>query len=352
MNVLNLLSTAPRLLYEVQLRPAQSNRFQPTGFANLGAAEYEFFKDGNRVKALLVESSQSMANRLEKTCLAGDGPHLDPELDGIPYVVARLVGLDDEIVTSSLVEAHRIASPYFLHNKDFAKLLEKAFKYKANAPLTWGPIYSTLFRYDPNALLHGVFLSLLGDGRVRCPRAISAFIEAEDVEKVLSGGVKNSPVDPSGSIQTEGSEGEKGVYSNVPYARIEYTASSITAYFNLDLSLIRSYGLGDNATRFLILLALLKVRRLLDSSLRLRTACDFLPLTSTSNVPDFKLPDQKELLSALKTAISDCASLFANPAQTVIETKVVKKSKDKTIATDAPQKGLDEEADQDTEQSQ
>lgn len=59
------LATAPRLLVEAKLKPLQGTRFQPTGFPNLGAATYDG-PDGSRM--LLVESAQSMANRLEAVC--------------------------------------------------------------------------------------------------------------------------------------------------------------------------------------------------------------------------------------------------------------------------------------------
>ena len=59
------LSNVPRLLLEARLKPIQGTRFQPTGFPNLGPATYEG-PDGKRM--LLVESAQSMANRLEVVC--------------------------------------------------------------------------------------------------------------------------------------------------------------------------------------------------------------------------------------------------------------------------------------------
>ena len=112
----NALKNAPRLLLEADLSPIAGPRFQPTGFADLGAAEYKL---PSGTPMLLVESAQSVANRLEKTCLDGDGPGVDPALDGLPYVIADLEGLDGVNPTSSLVEAHRIGSPYFLLNKNF-----------------------------------------------------------------------------------------------------------------------------------------------------------------------------------------------------------------------------------------
>ncbi|HET8550795.1 MAG TPA: hypothetical protein VFL57_22460, partial [Bryobacteraceae bacterium] len=160
-------------------------------------------------------------------------------------------------------------------------------------------------------------------GRVRAPRALTGFIEAEKVRKVLSGGVKNSPIDPTGKTQvadpaTGAKLGEAGVYSNVPYARVEYTAERITAYFNLDLGLIRGYGLGDDAMNLLVSLALLKVRRFVDGSLRLRTACDLL----LTGVRGFELPAESTLLADVQAGIKACAAQFAKPPVTLLKTKV------------------------------
>jgi CRISPR-associated protein Csb1 len=321
------LETAPRILLEAELRPAQGDRFQPTGFADLGAAQY---KRPDGTDMLLVESAQSVANRLEKTCLAGDGPTLEGELSGLPYVMATLTGAGQAVKTSSLVEAHRIGSPYFLHNKKFKEQLAEEMKYNPTRPLNWTAIYATLFKYDPNSLLHGVFLALLEGGRVRTPRAVTGFIEAEHVDKVISGGVKNSAVDPKGELQaSEAEAGEKGIYSNVPYSRIEFTAKTIKAYFNIDLSLIRGYGLPQPAVHLLTALALLKIRRFLSAQLRLRTACDLLVVGDICAIAPsgFTVPDEAVLLKAAKEGIAASKSLFADPPVTEIETpvKVVKK---------------------------
>jgi CRISPR-associated protein Csb1 len=334
------LKNAPRALLEADLAPVAGPRFQPTGFADLGAAEYKL---PCGTPMLLVESAQSVANRLEKTCLDGDGPGLDPALDGLSYIVADLEGAGNATATSSLVEAHRIGSPYFLLNKNFQNKLIEEMGYDAKLPLDWKKIYATLFKYDANALVHGVFLSLLEGGRVRAPRAITGFIEAEEVERVLSGGVKNSPMDPTGSTQVDDvkpvdAERAKkgGVYSNVPYSRVEYVAEKITAYFNLDFALIRGYRLGDEAAGLLIALALLKVRRFLDTSLRLRTACDFQVKSITTKAPpNFVLPSEPELLSDVQAGIRACAPLFAKPAVTRLKTKVkvVEKEKAEKAAT-------------------
>jgi len=298
----------------------QGDRFQPTGFADLGAAVYER-PDGMRM--LLVESAQSMANRLEHGCLAGGGPRIAPELEGLPYIVAELSG-DAQAETSSLIEAHRINSPYIISDKGFQKAFMERAGYAKGKPIDWGKIANALFHYDPNTLLHGVFLANLEDGRVKVPRALTAFIEAEDVREAASGGVKNNPIDPTGKIRAEAEKGN--VYSNVPYHRMEYTARKITAYFNMDLASITGYGLVPEARELLVALGLYKMRHFLDGELRLRTACDLCPKGAEKVVSPagFTLPQKEELLAAVQKGIKACAGkgLFAEPAVTIVKTKV------------------------------
>jgi CRISPR-associated protein Csb1 len=316
------LQNFPRLLLEQDLQPIQGSRFQPTGFPDLGAADFRR-ADGKRI--LLVESAQSVANRLEKTCLKGDGPQIAPELDGLPYVVAKLSGAVDT-ETSSLVEAHRINSPWIISDETFQASFVKRSGYAPGKPLAWDKIAAALFHFDPNSLVHGIFMANLGDGRVRLPRALAGFIEAYDVVEAVSGGVKNNPLDPTGKIRAKNYN--KDVYSNVPYPRIEYTAGRIIAYFNLDLALIRGYGLPPTAEELLIALALLKVRRFLSAGLRLRTACDLAAVNEIKLIApaDFALPSETSLLEAVQSGIKACAAakLFGDPAVTTIQAVAVK----------------------------
>lgn len=297
-------STATRVLFEVELKPVQGTRFQPTGFPDLGAAVFQTAQ-GSR---LLVESAQSMANRLETVCWDTGEQKLASELEGLSYVRVEQKGA---YLTSSITEAHRLNSPYILESKDksFFEKLQKETKELENGAIARPKLASILFRYDANALIHGVFLAkkdLVG-GRLRLERALSAFIEAEDVSVAASGGVKNDHVNPSG----EAKEG----FGNVPFQRDEYTAKRIVAYFNLDIEEIRGFGLGDDASRLLVLLALYKIRKLLDGRLRLRTACDLEPVALnaiTAQRPGgFELPSLTALKEALPGAIKACAPLFA-----------------------------------------
>ena len=200
-----------RLLVEADLVPLQGQRFQPTGFADLGAAVYTL-PDGTRM--LLVESAQSMANRLEQTIVTPDGEVI-PELEGLSYVAAELKGKDvGPLSTTTLLEAHRLASPFIIADKAFQKQFCEEAAYSKKGVLNWKRIHATIFKYDVNSLLHGVFLSIVDGGRIKVPRLISAFIEARNVREAISGGVKNS-FDPTGSLRH--AEYDKDVYSNVPY---------------------------------------------------------------------------------------------------------------------------------------
>ncbi len=300
-----------RVLIEVALKPVQGTRFQPTGFPDLGAAVFDT-KDGAH---LLVESAQSMANRLEGVCWDGGSAELVPALRGLSYV--RVVDKDGTFRTSSVLEAHRLNSPYILESKDttFAKQLKKevdeAFEGRA---IERSKLAKLVARYDFSALIHGLFLAKtdLAGGRLRIERALSGFIEASGVKVAASGGVKNDALNPSG-------EAKRG-FGNVPFQRDEYTADRITAFFSLDVSQIRAYGLGAAAERLLVVLGLFKIRALLDGGLRLRTACDFeiddaskkgIQVTRPAGAT---LPSLEDLLAALPALIAECKPLFAGEA--------------------------------------
>lgn len=310
---LEALVDSPRLLLEADLQPVQGTRFQPTGFPDLGAAEYPApDRDG---RMLLVESAQSMANRLEAVCWDDAAEDWIGPLRGLPYV--RVRNADGETLTSSVLEAHRLNSPYILEGKDTSVLdmLKAELAHMEQGRVDIRKLAETLVRVDTNAAIHGVFLAKrdLAGGRLRLPRALSAFIEAEDVKVAPSGGVKVDAVDPSGDTS-------KG-FGNVPYARDEYVAPRITAYFNVDLAQIRAFGLGDTAERLLLTLALFKIRRFLETGLRLRTACDLECHALRVTRPDgFEVPILSELEGELPGLIESAAGhgLFNEPRVTEV----------------------------------
>lgn len=286
-----------RLLLEARLRPLQGERFQPTGFPDLGAAE--MVAPSGRTH-LLVESAQSMANHLEMAIwdpLQGD---LLAPLRGMPYVRQGTV--------TSITEAHRVASPYLLPL--VVEEIKKALQWDGKRRPEMREVAGALLKFDPGCLLHGVFFSMLKPGNVKLPRLLSAFIEARNVTMVPSGGMKFDHNDPSGPARDG-----KG---HVPFDRSEYLSEEIVAFFNLDLLQLRSYGLSEAAEGFLFDLALYKIRRLLDRGLRLRTACDFeaVELRVTRPAEGFELPSEAELEGRLGGAIATLSESgeFPQPA--------------------------------------
>jgi CRISPR-associated protein Csb1 len=309
--LLGKLGDSPRILLEADLKPAQGARFQATGFPDLGPATYTL-PDGTEM--LLVESAQSMSNRLEAVCWDPVAGCLIPELLGLPYVSATL---SDGSVTNSILEAHRVNSPYILTDKEFKDKLVAACEYDPKKPLNVRAVSRALLKYDPNCLIHGTFLSNIEGGRIKIARALSAFIEAGNVREVASGGVKNDCVNPSGDTS-------RG-FGNVPFHRTEFTAESITAFFNLDLALLRGYALGDEAFSLLALLSLLKIRKMLRTGLRLRTACDFTCNGVKVTMPEgFTLPEESALADAMRETIKACSEkgLFADPPVTELKVTV------------------------------
>ena len=298
---LSPLANEPRLLLEATLRPLQGSRFQPTGFPNLGHAAYES-PDGTG-QTVLVESAQSMANRLETVCWDDVADDWVGPLRGLPVV--KVLDAEGAPLTNSLIEAHRLNSPYILEGKDksVVTMLKDRLASLEQGRVDLRELARVLLEFDTNALLHGVFLAKkeLAGGRLRLPRSLSAFVEAEGARRAVSGGVKNDTVDPKGDTA-------KG-FGNVPFARDEWTAKAITAFFNIDLRQIRAYGLGTDVERLLILLALFKIRRFLREGLRLRTACDLdMVEVRTTRPVGLRLPQLTEIEDELPSLIERVGS--------------------------------------------
>jgi len=370
------LENKPRILIQVALKPVAGTRIQPTGFPDLGPAVYDA-PDGT--PTLLVESAQSMANRLEAVCWDDDTDDIAPKLKGLPFVKVNLAGLGKGTdTTNSLLEFHRLNSPYIMSGatKDgiaFADVLKPELGMNAvaatggkkgkrkgkgeEAPagdtgtgdkegddvpgvVNLRKLAAVCLKYDPNSLVHGVFLEKIA-GRLRHPRTLSAFIEASGVGRADSGGVKFDRVLPSAKLAgLDASEG----YGNVPFHRTEFTAKSITAFFSVDLAQIRGYGLGNDAVQLLVALSLWKVRGFLDSNMRLRTACELELADKVKSIqvkqPEgFTLPPETELTEVVGGLITKCEKLFAKPAVTVLTWTVAKKKVEIELPTDFPPPG-------------
>jgi CRISPR-associated protein Csb1 len=262
-------TTSARSVLVANLRPVVGQRFQPTGFPDLGAAEF----DNADVRALLVESAQSMANRLEATTWSEAAADQVPELAGVPYV--KVLDGNGQFLSSSRLEAHRLASAYVMEGmvggvKGEVWLGERLGLQKGR-PLDYRAVAKACFALDPLSLVHGVFFARKNwPWQPKVARAVTSFIEAYEVRPVVSGGVKRDVVYNEVEAGRSTAEG----YGTVPHHRVEYTAGSIKAYFSVDRAQLRSYGLSEPGTALLEALIDFEVARLLDQGLRLRTACD------------------------------------------------------------------------------
>jgi len=291
---LSPLDTASRLLVEAELKVASGGggRFQPTGFPDLGPA---LFRGADGANWLLVESPQSMANRLERVCwIDGDGEtdrvgDYNDACKGIPYVLTT--DTDGKPLTASTLEAHRLSSPYIWDTQPFADpddsskqitlpgYLKRLFSLADNRLVPWKKVAVGLIKVDPGCLLHGIWFSkddFMG-GKVRVARAVSAYIEAKEPAMANSGFQKRDDVttrlNPAAGITTE-----KG-YGSVPGPKQHFTSAEVKAYFQIDLERLRSYGLEEAQVKALIAWAIYKIRRVLvasrDGIADLRTECKF-----------------------------------------------------------------------------
>lgn len=324
---LSALANAPRLLLRARLKPLQGTRFQPTGFPEIGAAQYEG-PDGT--PTLLVESAQSMANRMEAVCWDRVADDWVAPLKGLSVI--KVKDKAGQPLTNSVLEAHRINSPYILEGNDrtVSDKLKVELADMEEGLVALRKLARVLLCLDINALLHGVFLAKkeLAGGRLRLPRALSGFIEATGTRVAASGGVKNDLVNPSGDTS-------RG-FGNVPFSRDEFVSPDIAAYFNLDIAQLRGYGFKQPVVDLLVALSLYKIRAFLDTGLRLRTACDLeCEGLDVQRPRGFQVPTLDALGHALPDLI-DAASADAQfQSTTVTYTGGGRQKKDRKAKDDA-----------------
>lgn len=195
---------------------------------------------------------------------------------GLPYVRVESAATGD-FLTSSRLEAHRLASPYVhaatLGGKPMFGEISTRLGLVRDTPHDRRRMAAAVAALDPFCLVHGVFFSHKDWwGQPKFPRAVSGVIEAHDVERAISGGRKADRVRLD--LEGEGTAATREGYGSVPFPRTEWTAKDIKASFVVDVELLRSYGLPQPVPELLETLALWEIRRLLDGGLRLRTACD------------------------------------------------------------------------------
>jgi CRISPR-associated protein Csb1 len=315
-----------REVITVALRPLSGDRFQPTGFPDVGPALFRRpIGETDWQDCLLVESEQSMANHLEATAWdAGQQRPVDAFV-GLPYI--KVVDRDGEFLTSSRTEAHRLASAFVkdstLGGTGMKEVIRDRLGLHDDVPLAPRDIAQAIFRLDPMCLVHGVFFAesaKVWPGQPKVARALSSFVEAHDVEAVVSGGVKRDEVRHSvgeGGGATEG-------YGFVPFHRTEYVAREIIGSFILDLDQLASYALPQAVTDLLATAARWEIRALLDHGFRPRTACDL--AIADPAVLDRTLPALEHLTAELQRLTGECGDLIGDgkPLEVVWDKKKAK----------------------------
>ena len=304
-----------REMYAIELKSVPSDRFQPTGFPDLGAAKFEKpVGTSEWVDAILVESAQSMANRFEAVGWNEALQEPVATLGGLPWVKV-IADNDGRYLTSSRTEAHRLASAFVkdsvtADSTNMVTEVRDRFHLDADTPLSPTKIAAAIFALDPLCLIHGVFFAdKKWPGQPRIPRALTGFIEATDVKEAYSGGVKRDDVRHS---IAEGAGGSAEGYGHVPYHRTEYTARSIVLHVSIDVGQIEAYGLSADATKLLVAIARWEVRSLLDHGLRLRTACEFEPVSHDDAA---EVADAETLTSEIRNLVDSGLSELAESSE-------------------------------------
>jgi len=293
LNPATLLADASRhrIILQANLVPVTGDRFQPAGFPEIGHVIYKAPRSNRTSEDVcIVDSAASMANHLETVCHASPfGLDLHDDLADLPYVACVTDGTvenglpaPDRLVVTSLSEGHRLASSYFLSEKavlvsngrpgteTFISRLLTEFGLQNLGTKThplpddWWRVFQTIFRYDPNSLVHGILFPSLG---IKISRVLTAHHEAFGATRVGSSGVKFDKLGKTTSGQPI-------------FAVDEETAREILATFVIDLSLIRSFGRGNDKGLtgsqkvFLLTFAFWKIARLLVAPFRFRSNCD------------------------------------------------------------------------------
>lgn len=309
-----------RTVLAIPLTPIAGDRFQPTGFPDLGPAQFQApdpTKPGQWVAALHVESPQSMANRLELTTWDLAEQEQMSDLAGLPYV--RVVAADGTFLTSSRLEAHRLAAAYIMdgsiEGRPGREVLAQRLGLAAGKAMDHRAMARAICTLDPLSLVHGVFFAQKAwPWQPKIARAVTCFIDAVDVQQAVSGGVKTDSVNPRVDAKAAG-EGATGRgtaegYGMVPHQRVEFTAQRITAHVVVDHDQIHSYGLGDDGEELLMALVDYELAQLFKAgSLRLRTACDLTVASNAAAALD-AIPEPEAATARVRSAIAAAESLL------------------------------------------
>jgi CRISPR-associated protein Csb1 len=337
MTILDQMYSKDRVIITAKLTLANGAFLQPTGFPDIGSCIYTD-ADGNR--RCLVESEQSMANRLEAVCMKSPGRWADV-LQHLPVIEVR--DANDRLLATNLTEPHRIASSYVLEGKlngsDVKTMLTDKLglvEGGASWPLDKrSALEKLVFALDPAALLHGFQFVQWKFVGLRQTRLLSARLEcllAEEPE-VHYGMVKFDLLEPSS--QGEGTNKGQSIASK---SRAVPAKDGIKATFDIDLLGLKNLAVDEPQKKFLLALALWKIGALLSNqasfdarsrqtgpALRLRADC----YLSCGETVEWSGSETAVKVSDLLTALADQTVKFDDLTQ----------AQGVTLTTNQPEEG-------------
>jgi CRISPR-associated protein Csb1 len=283
-SLLEQLYAQDRVVITASLKLTNGRFLQPTGFPDIDACIYRD-KEGRRW--CLVESEQSMSNRLEAVCMKSPGVWVD-DLKGLPLIAVKNKAHD--LLATNLTEPHRIASSYILDGKRVGNTGDMRALFESKLGLRNGgdfwpldkrkDLEELVFALDPAALLHGFQFVQWKFVGLRQTRLIHARLEAELAEEpeVHYQMVKFDQIEQG--TQPETNKGQSIA------AKSRIVPKNIVATFEIDVLGLKSLSLEEDRKKFLLGLALWKIGTFLANkpsfdarsrstgpSLRLRADC-------------------------------------------------------------------------------
>jgi CRISPR-associated protein Csb1 len=271
------LDNARYLALDVELQPLGSPTIQPTIFANTGPSFYEA-PDGTL--AAVIDSVASMANQLELTIWDEASCAPTHAVAALPWV--KVIDANGDYYTSSRTAAHRLNAHALMNGKivpDGETFESRLVRLLGDArPPAARRLADVVWQHDPLALLHGCWFAGLWDGRARLTRALSARIDGLDVQtqSVQVGGQKTADHPIEVTVRQAGAEA-KTVEGEVPHYMSEVSAAHIVAPIVLDLGLLRSYGLPEDAYQAVVAAGVLMIGELVAAWPRRRSRCILVP---------------------------------------------------------------------------
>jgi CRISPR-associated protein Csb1 len=269
--LLNRLEGERYLALDVELEPVGSPTIQPTTFANTGPS---FYEAPNGQLAAVVDSVASMANQLELTIW--DEAACEPVRAVAPLPWVKVIDAGGAYYTSSRRAAHRLNAASLMNGvtdegEPFGSRMERLVG-DASPPIH-RRLAEVVWEHDPLGVIHGCWFAGVWDGRARLTRALTSRIDALGVQSQSAqiGGQKSrDALDEPGGVEDMGF---KTVRGEAPYYTAEVSASRIVSPIVLDLALLRSYGLPQEAYQALVATGVLQTAELIAAWPRRRSRC-------------------------------------------------------------------------------